>query len=79
MNDVRLVIRGMFDILNTTITIYGYSFTIWQIIILFGIASVLVVLLVFCWGVIDLVFEFIQNPQSTVDLCYNLFLFDRFF
>lgn len=39
MNDVRLVIRGMFDILNTTITIYGYSFTIWQIIILFAIAS----------------------------------------
>lgn len=39
----------------------------------------LVVLLVFCWGVIDLVFEFIQNPQSTVDLCYNLFLFDSIF
>ena len=40
---------------------------------------VLVVLLVSCWGVINLVFEFIQNPQSTVDLCYNLFLFDSIF
>ncbi len=26
-----------------------------------------------------MVFEFIQNPQSTVDLCYNLFLFDSIF
>lgn len=40
---------------------------------------VLVVLSVSCWGVIELVFEFIQNPQGTVDLCYNLFLFDSIF
>lgn len=39
----------------------------------------LVVLSAFCWGVIDLVFEFITDPQSTVDLCYNLFLFDSIF
>lgn len=26
-----------------------------------------------------MIFEFIQDPQSTVDLCYNLFLFDSIF
>ncbi len=26
-----------------------------------------------------MVFEFILDPQSTVDLCYNLFLFDSIF
>lgn len=39
----------------------------------------LVVLSASCLGVIELVFEFIQDPQSTVDLCYNLFLFDSIF
>lgn len=39
MNDVGLVINWVFNILNLPITIYGYTFTIWQIIILFGIAS----------------------------------------
>lgn len=39
----------------------------------------LVVLSVSCSEVINLVFEFIQDPQSTVDLCYNLFLFDSIF
>lgn len=39
----------------------------------------LVVLLASCWGVIELVFNFILDPQSTVDLCYNLFLFDSIF
>lgn len=39
----------------------------------------LVVLLVSFSEVINLVFEFIQDPQSTVDLCYNLFLFDSIF
>lgn len=39
----------------------------------------LVVLLISFSEVINLVFEFIQDPQSTVDLCYNLFLFDSIF
>ena len=39
----------------------------------------LVVLSDFFLEVINLIFEFIQDPQSTVDLCYNLFLFDSIF
>ena len=39
MNDVGLVISWIYNILNIPISIYGYTFTVWHIIILFAVAS----------------------------------------
>lgn len=50
MNDVGTVIFGIYNILNMPITVYGYSFTIWQIIILFAIASGVGVIISFFLG-----------------------------
>lgn len=39
MENVKICIQFIYDLLNLPISIYGYTFTIWQVLILFGIAA----------------------------------------
>lgn len=50
MESVKNIIIGIFNLLNIPISIYGYTFTIWQIIILFAITSAAAVLISYLLG-----------------------------